>query len=109
MEHLVYSDGLATVSVFVEKIDPNTKPGMEGLSNMGAVHAYVMRADGHQVTTVGEVPAETITLIAKSRRSAALKRLLWQGHDLLLFRRRFKRPVKSGILTPRSGQTGRRR
>ena len=40
---------------------------MEGLSNMGAVHAYVMRADGHQVTTVGEVPAETtITLIAKS-------------------------------------------
>ena len=66
VEHLVYSDGLATVSVFVEQIDPNTKPGMEGLSNMGAVHAYVMRADGHQVTTVGEVPAETVTLIAKS-------------------------------------------
>ena len=32
---------------------------------MGAVHAYVTRADGHQVTTVGEV-AGTVTLIAKS-------------------------------------------
>lgn len=66
VEHLVYSDGLATVSVFVEQVDSAAKPGMEGLSNMGAVHAYVMRADGHQVTTVGEVPAKTITLIAKS-------------------------------------------
>ncbi len=66
VEHLVYSDGLATVSVFVEQLGPDAKSGMDGPSHMGAVHAYVTRADGHQVTTVGEVPAETVAQIAKS-------------------------------------------
>lgn len=66
VEHLVYSDGLATVSVFVEQLDAGAKPGMEGPSHMGAVHAYVVRTDGHRVTTVGEVPAETVSMIAKS-------------------------------------------
>ncbi len=66
VEHLVYSDGLATVSLFVEPIDKNAKPGMQGASRMGAVHAYGARVDGHQVTVVGEVPADTVSLIAKS-------------------------------------------
>jgi sigma-E factor negative regulatory protein RseB len=65
IEHLVYSDGLATVSVFVEKSD---KPAgaAHGVSRMGAVHAYSRRVDGHQVTVVGEVPAETVTLFGKA-------------------------------------------
>jgi len=66
VEHFVYSDGLATVSLFVEPIDKDAKPGMQGPSHMGAVHAYGARVDGHQVTVVGEVPAETVSLIAKS-------------------------------------------
>jgi sigma-E factor negative regulatory protein RseB len=66
VEHLVYSDGLATVSVFVEPLGPDAKSGIEGPSQMGAVHAYVTRADGHQVTAVGEVPAETVAQIARS-------------------------------------------
>jgi sigma-E factor negative regulatory protein RseB len=66
VEHLVYSDGLATVSLFVEPLDKDEKPGMQGLSHMGAVHAYGARVDGHQVTAVGEVPAETVSLIARS-------------------------------------------
>jgi len=66
VEHLVYSDGLATVSLFVEPLDPQDKPGMQGLSHMGAVHAYSARVNGHQVTAVGEVPAETVAMVAKS-------------------------------------------
>lgn len=66
VEHLVYSDGLATVSLFVEALAEQEPPGIRGLSHMGAVHAYGARVNGHQVTVVGEVPAETVALIAKS-------------------------------------------
>jgi sigma-E factor negative regulatory protein RseB len=65
VDHLVYSDGLATVSVFVEKDDKGTG-GNLGMSKMGAVHAYSRRVDGHKVIVVGEVPAETVTLIGNA-------------------------------------------
>ncbi|MCR4347242.1 MAG: MucB/RseB C-terminal domain-containing protein [Sulfuricaulis sp.] len=66
VEHLVYTDGLAAVSVFVEKRGEDTKPFMLGPSRMGAVNALGSRIDDYQVTTVGEVPAETIALIGGS-------------------------------------------
>jgi len=66
VEHLVYTDGLATVSVFIEKQDKDTKPFMLGPSRMGAVHALGVRVDDYQITTVGEAPAETIALIGGS-------------------------------------------
>jgi sigma-E factor negative regulatory protein RseB len=66
VEHLVYSDGLATVSLFVEPLDKSAKSAMQGPSHMGAVHAYGARVNGHQVTVVGEVPAETVAQIARS-------------------------------------------
>ena len=66
VEHLVYTDGLATVSVFVEKQDKDSKPFMLGPSRMGAVHALGVRVDNYQITTVGEAPAETIALIGGS-------------------------------------------
>lgn len=66
VEHLVYTDGLAAVSVFVEKRGDNSRPFMLGPSRMGAVNALGSRVDDYQVTTVGEVPAETIALIGGS-------------------------------------------
>jgi len=66
VEHLVYTDGLATVSVFIEKQDKDAKPFMLGPSRMGAVHALGVRVDDYQITTVGEAPAETIALIGGS-------------------------------------------
>jgi len=61
VEHLVYSDGLAVVSVFVEKLGDDAKPNvLSGLTHMGAVHAFGKVVDGHQVTVVGEAPA-TVT------------------------------------------------
>ncbi len=69
-EHMVFSDGLATVSVYVEKLAENSK-AFTGLSNMGAMNAYGTVLDDHQVTVVGEVPAATVQSMAQlvSRRS----------------------------------------
>jgi sigma-E factor negative regulatory protein RseB len=64
-EHMVFSDGLATVSVYVEKI---SSPGdsFSGLSTMGAVNAFGVQLKGHQVMVVGEVPPATVEMIARS-------------------------------------------
>ncbi|HUO82939.1 MAG TPA: MucB/RseB C-terminal domain-containing protein [Gammaproteobacteria bacterium] len=65
VEHLVYSDGLASVSVFVESAESDPDP-LDGLSRVGAANAYTTRVAGHQVTAVGEVPASTVEIIAES-------------------------------------------
>lgn len=67
VEHLVYSDGLASVSVFVEKLGPESAKGFrERPGRMGAVHAFGKRVNDHQVMVVGEVPAATVNLIGES-------------------------------------------
>ena len=78
--HLVYSDGLATVSVFVEAqrdatpgsdIKPSVpaEPPMQGLARVGSGFAFSTVVQGHQVTAVGEVPAQTVEFIAHSVKS----------------------------------------
>ncbi|MDH5571832.1 MAG: MucB/RseB C-terminal domain-containing protein [Gammaproteobacteria bacterium] len=65
VEHLVLTDGLATVSVFIEeKLD--SKDNLQGGSHMGAVHAFGRLLDNHHVTVVGEVPFRTVKMIAES-------------------------------------------
>ena len=65
VEHLVYSDGLATVSVFIE--DPNTAADVgEGLSHVGSTNAFSLTLRGRKVTAVGEVPSQTVRTIASS-------------------------------------------
>jgi sigma-E factor negative regulatory protein RseB len=83
--HLVYSDGLATVSVFVEAPPTDgrgtsvgadaaasapTEPPMQGLARVGSGFAYSTVVQGHQVTAVGEVPAKTVEFIAHSVKSS---------------------------------------
>ena len=65
VEHLVYSDGLATVSVFVES--PDSEPEVVGgLSRIGSTNAFSFEFSGRQITAVGEVPAVTVESIATS-------------------------------------------
>ena len=65
VEHLVYSDGLATVSVFIE--DPKTTVEVgEGFSNLGSTNAFSLTLRGRKVTAVGEVPRLTVRTIASS-------------------------------------------
>jgi len=61
----VYSDGLATVSVFVEK-SGDASEHLEGFTSHGAVNTYSTQANGHQVTVIGEVPPITVRKIAAS-------------------------------------------
>jgi len=62
--HLIYSDGLASVSVFVEQ-GKKANP-LNGASSMGALNAYGTRVGEHFVTVMGEVPATTVMQIAQS-------------------------------------------
>lgn len=67
VEQLVYSDSLAAVSVFVEKLDGGaTTEVLEGPMRMGALHALGKVLDGHYITVVGEVPPKTIVMIGSS-------------------------------------------
>jgi len=67
-DHLVYSDGIASVSVFVEHAGVKEEK-LDGPSRIGAANAYTTLLDGHQVTVVGEVPASTVKMIATSVRA----------------------------------------
>jgi sigma-E factor negative regulatory protein RseB len=53
--HLVYSDGLSVLSMFLEPVDPHM-PKMQGLAAEGAIGVYAREVDGYFVTTLGEVP-----------------------------------------------------
>jgi sigma-E factor negative regulatory protein RseB len=65
LDHLVYSDGLAIVSVFIEKLK-REKDAMTGATHKGAVNAYAHYQNGYQVTAVGEVPQATVQRMALS-------------------------------------------
>ena len=63
--HMVYSDGLASVSVFIEDFLGDTDYLM-GPASMGAVNAYGNPLGRHYITVVGEVPPKTVKLLAES-------------------------------------------
>ncbi len=64
VRHLIYSDGLATVSVYIEP-DSQADP-IEGALQMGAMNAYGRAFEGHQAIVVGEVPAATVEQMAQA-------------------------------------------
>jgi len=65
VNHIVYSDGLAMVSIFIEKLD--VAPEITaGLSKMGGINAFARVTNGYQVTAVGEVPQATVQRMAIS-------------------------------------------
>ena len=61
---IVYSDGLAAVSVFIEPLEAGRDPVRPGMSSMGAVNIYTRELANHVVTVVGEAPAQTVRRIA---------------------------------------------
>lgn len=63
--HIVYSDGMASVSVFIERRNKLDKPVI-GKSSMGPVNAYSSFVNDTYVTAIGEVPASTVRMIAQS-------------------------------------------
>jgi len=61
--HLVFTDGIASVSVFVEARKTDVPPE-QGPARVGSSSAFSTMVDGHQVTAVGEVPPNTVQFIA---------------------------------------------
>lgn len=57
--HLVFSDGLSVLSMFVEPADPQVQ-SLQGLSAEGAIGVYAREVDGYTVTTLGEVPNQAL-------------------------------------------------
>lgn len=63
-KQMVYTDGLASVSVFIEPI--KDKSPLNGLSSMGVINAYGRVVDDHQITVIGDVPKSTVRSMAMS-------------------------------------------
>jgi sigma-E factor negative regulatory protein RseB len=64
---MVYSDGLAAVSVFIEPLEGRSAV-RTGLASMGAIHIYTREVANHMVTVVGEAPPASVQRIADSVR-----------------------------------------
>lgn len=72
-EHWVISDGLASISIYIEEI-LDGQSAFEGASPMGATNAFGVVKEGvvkegvrntaHQITVIGEVPANTVEMLA---------------------------------------------
>lgn len=65
---MVFSDGLAGISVFIEKSD-SEDAAQTGLSNQGIMQVYSRLVDDQLVTVVGEVPPRTVIQVADSVRN----------------------------------------
>ena len=63
IQQMVYTDGLASLSVFIEKQTGQTQ---QGKTSMGAVNGFIRLLNNYSVTAIGEVPAVTVRLIAES-------------------------------------------
>ena len=61
--HILYSDGLANVSVFIA---PESGGPSAGPARVGGSNSFSIESDGFEITAVGEVPAVTVKQIANS-------------------------------------------
>lgn len=69
VSHVMVSDGMASVSVYVDHVDAAEQDrSIAGLSSMGAMNAYGVSLEDGFVTVVGEVPPDTVRTIAEAVR-----------------------------------------
>lgn len=66
-EHFIFSDGLATVSVYVQPIDGSAV--LPGKTQFGAANAVGKVLGKHEIIAVGEVPTRTLNLFVKKIRA----------------------------------------
>ncbi len=67
VNHLIIGDGLSFVSIYLEHSQSNTANYQSnGVQTIGSVRFYSQPLDNYDLTVMGEVPEETISLIANS-------------------------------------------
>lgn len=57
--HLVFSDGLSVLSLFIEPVDGQPQ-SLQGLSAEGAIGVYSRQSGGYKITAMGEVPSAAL-------------------------------------------------
>ncbi|MET0216797.1 MAG: MucB/RseB C-terminal domain-containing protein [Burkholderiales bacterium] len=65
VSHIVYSDGLAAISIFIEPMGPERR-SVHGISHQGAINIYSRPLAEHMVTVLGEAPSATVVQMGKS-------------------------------------------
>lgn len=65
VNQMIYSDGLASVSIFIETLEKGVRPKM-GHKTLGSTNICANVVEGYQVVVVGEVPEKTVKQIAKT-------------------------------------------
>ena len=63
--HILYSDGLANVSVFIAA---SSGKMLAGAARLGGSNSFSIEIDEYEITAIGEVPALTVELIATTMR-----------------------------------------
>jgi len=69
VDHLLLSDGLAWVSIYMEQINSaltNKVDTNKTVQAIGSINFYSRTLDNYEFTVLGDVPAETIKLIAEN-------------------------------------------
>ena len=64
-QHLIYSDGLASVSIYIEP-KTSTSDGLTTLAGRGTLNIYTYSNDAWRFTVLGDVPLATVTMMAQS-------------------------------------------
>lgn len=65
VDQMIFSDGIGSVSLFIEPITKGMRPKM-GEMSIGSTNICARVLDGHQITVVGEVPLLPCWQIAKA-------------------------------------------
>ncbi|MBM3368572.1 MAG: transcriptional regulator [Betaproteobacteria bacterium] len=66
VSQVMYSDGLAAVSVFIEPTAGRTEAVRPGVSTLGAVNMYTRQVANYVVTVVGEAPPASLQRIGNT-------------------------------------------
>jgi len=82
VDHLVFTDGLASVSVFVEaqRREHADQPAVPESAAVGSSSAFSTVIDGHKITAVGEVPPDTVRFIASQLKAEELPAVSSRRH-----------------------------
>lgn len=70
IEYFLFSDGLASVSLYIE---PSDQAGLLGSTQMATIHAAGRWTQGYQITAVGEVPAAAVVALLDAVDSPAAR------------------------------------
>jgi sigma-E factor negative regulatory protein RseB len=66
VSHIVLSDGLAAISVFIEPATSKRPVPQTGLARQGAINVYTRSVGNYWITVVGEAPPESVKYVANA-------------------------------------------